>query len=382
MHSKTPNFCEICFEATNTRKELQHHYKEKHLVYQNTINNNNSNRINDITNYEKITAYKPQLPNNDLNSGDQIFLLHSGDLTNKQSKTAIDTTTSGEHSHNSLLTSAMDNDSSNSSSRANNEENNNDSDDLGGYPKVENKMQKSELIRGLLDRKHQCKWCAQRFYTKSQLRQHESTHTNTVLFCPVCDKEFTHKDRLTGHMKCHMEPSLECKVCGKKFKRLCNLYNHELVHGLTEHAFMLCQFCGRGFRSRRDYQNHVIANHRDQLMKSEIIKNSNSNNSILNETFNNVSAKSSSSSILGEELQKPNNIVSDKNSFYSPSKNRIDDNNYENSFIDTHLDKNNKKSKLNHANNHNTQLLVKAAEFVDNSIRITNNSHSSSSTSS
>ena len=132
------------------------------------------------------------------------------------------------------------------------------------------KVHKNELIRGLLDRKHQCKWCSLRFYTKSQLKQHETTHMNSVLYCPVCDKQFTHKDRLSGHMKCHMEPSLECKVCGKKFKRLCNLYNHELVHGLTEHAFMLCQFCGRGFRSRRDYQNHVIANHRDQLMKTDM----------------------------------------------------------------------------------------------------------------
>ncbi len=131
------------------------------------------------------------------------------------------------------------------------------------------KVQKNDLIRGLLDRKHQCKWCSLRFYTKSQLKQHETTHMNSMLFCPVCDKQFVHKDRLSGHMKCHMEPSLECKVCGKKFKRLCNLYNHELVHGLTEHAFMLCQFCGRGFRSRRDYQNHVIANHRDQLMKAD-----------------------------------------------------------------------------------------------------------------
>jgi len=131
------------------------------------------------------------------------------------------------------------------------------------------KVQKNDLIRGLLDRKHQCKWCSLRFYTKSQLKQHETTHANSVLVCPVCDKQFVHKDRLSGHMKCHMEPSLECKVCGKKFKRLCNLYNHELVHGLTEHAFMLCQFCGRGFRSRRDYQNHVIANHRDQLMKAD-----------------------------------------------------------------------------------------------------------------
>lgn len=29
---------------------------------------------------------------------------------------------------------------------------------------------------------------------------------------------------------------------------------------------MLCQFCNRGFRSRRDYQNHVLANHRDVIL--------------------------------------------------------------------------------------------------------------------
>ncbi len=47
------------------------------------------------------------------------------------------------------------------------------------------------------------------------------------------------------------------------------------MHGLTEHAFMLCQFCGRGFRSRRDYQNHVIAKHRELLMKTDTTSASN-----------------------------------------------------------------------------------------------------------
>lgn len=74
------------------------------------------------------------------------------------------------------------------------------------------KLYKNDLIRGLIDRKHQCRWCSLRFYTKRQLKQHETSHANLMLNCPVCDKEFSHKDRLAGHMKCHMEPSLECKV--------------------------------------------------------------------------------------------------------------------------------------------------------------------------
>ena len=326
MHSKTTNFCEICFESLNTRRDLQQHYQDKHLSYTDPHGQNSNRNILDITNYEKITAY----PKHAQIASEQLII-----DSNKNELT------SAKAGLNNTLDSIIDNDSS-SSSRVNNEENN-DSDD---YPKInDSKMQKSELIRGLLDRKHQCKWCAQRFYTKSQLRQHESTHTNTVLYCPVCDKEFTHKDRLTGHMKCHMEPSLECKVCGKKFKRLCNLYNHELVHGLTEHAFMLCQFCGRGFRSRRDYQNHVIANHRDQLMKSEIIKNSNNGNSL------------NDRSILSEELQKTENKI------YSTAKNRNMANSNEES--EDGEDKGKKSKQQNYVNN-NTQLLVKAAEFVDN----------------
>jgi hypothetical protein len=371
MHSKTANYCEICFESLNSRKELQQHYKDKHVV----SNENSTDRLNIIPNCDKITAFKA------IRSSNQNEQKHSSIST----PTTTIISKSFDNTEQSLASSTLDNDNSNSS-KGNNEENDKtDSDDLYVINnKVETKVQKNELIRGLLDRKHQCKWCAQRFYTKSQLRQHESTHTNTVLYCPVCDKEFTHKDRLAGHMKCHMEPSLECKVCGKKFKRLCNLYNHELVHGLTEHAFMLCQFCGRGFRSRRDYQNHVIANHRDQLMKSEIIKNS---NNILNDSF---SVSATSSSILGEELKNNNmsdSITNNKSlrigatnnenlsDFFSPLKNRNDFQN-NNSFLENENDNEDKidgirefkKNKQNHDkfNNNNTQLLVKAAEFVDN----------------
>ena len=326
---------------------IQQHYKEKHVY------NDQNRNINDITNYEKITAFKQQ---KQVIKSDQVIINDSKPIGNK----IVIVDASVEQS---IVSATLDNDTTTTSS-SNNEENEKStirSDEIyiSNINKSESKMQKNELIRGLLDRKHQCKWCAQRFYTKSQLRQHESTHTNTVLYCPVCDKEFTHKDRLTGHMKCHMEPSLECKVCGKKFKRLCNLYNHELVHGLTEHAFMLCQFCGRGFRSRRDYQNHVIANHRDQLMKSEIIKNSNSG-SILNDSYNNMSG---STSILSEELQKGssekllrNGGASSSNSnsenlsdFFSPLKHRNNsnnDSNFEN--IEEGIEKiNTKRSKQN-----------------------------------
>lgn len=45
---------------------------------------------------------------------------------------------------------------------------------------------------------------------------------------------------------------------------------------------MLCQFCNRGFRSRRDYQNHVLANHRDVILSqnggSQQQKDDNNNN--------------------------------------------------------------------------------------------------------
>lgn len=74
-------------------------------------------------------------------------------------------------------------------------------------------VDKKTLIRGLIDRKYQCRWCELKFYQKKHLQHHEqSHHKNRMLTCPVCDKTFERKDRLNGHMKCHMEPSLECKV--------------------------------------------------------------------------------------------------------------------------------------------------------------------------
>lgn len=230
MHSKNKIYCEICMEDKSSKKCLYEHYKTEHIKKAKHHNNCEAQKIFNPSNIkilEKLEKFSS--PDFKLVSSKSI---EQKEFTNSQTNLVKE-----------------------------NQNLNSKESDLHIF-------QKNDLIRGLIDRKHQCKWCMLRFYTKSQLKQHEVTHINSVLICPICDKEFTHKDRLSGHMKCHMEPSLECKVCGKKFKRLCNLYNHELVHGLTEHAFMLCQFCGRGFRSRRDYQNHVIANHRDQLIKS------------------------------------------------------------------------------------------------------------------
>lgn len=234
IHFKNKIYCEICMENKESKESLYEHYKTEHLCK------------NEYHNFEILENFKPStmkilekmenLSSNDFNLGSSKYIYES--------------------------IKPLQNEFNNSQTNLENQYLNSKKLEL-------NIFQKNDLIRGFIDRKHQCKWCMLRFYTKSQLKQHEATHVNSVLNCPICDKQFTNKDRLSGHMKCHMEPSLECKVCGKKFKRLCNLYNHELVHGLTEHAFMLCQFCGRGFRSRRDYQNHVIANHRDQLIKSD-----------------------------------------------------------------------------------------------------------------
>ena len=79
---------------------------------------------------------------------------------------------------------------------------------------------------------------------------------------------------------------------------------------------MLCQFCNRGFRSRRDYQNHVLANHRDVILSqnggSQQQKDDDNNNN--EEELNNqlldsqtpplTTAKSSSSKSSRRAAQK------------------------------------------------------------------------------
>jgi uncharacterized C2H2 Zn-finger protein len=267
IHTKTLNYCEICLEPNKSRSALYEHYKKVHL------------RKCSTTPIDLETA-KQQI-----GSEKQLTLLRLVEGAENESTMNTNATTSDpfrrqsneESDQNELFTSELDSISESDTSIHRSTTITNKRIEEESTDGLNGRVHKNDLIRGLLDRKHQCKWCSLRFYTKSQLKVHETEHINTYLYCPVCDKEFTHKDRLSGHMKCHMEPSLECKVCGKKFKRLCNLYNHELVHGLTEHAFMLCQFCGRGFRSRRDYQNHVIANHREALMKTDTV-NANATN--------------------------------------------------------------------------------------------------------
>ncbi len=158
MHSKNVNYCEICFEAHKSRKDLYEHYKRVHL---------NEDISNDIPKSSEETSVS-----NKFSSESQ-----GGEFSIKKTKKNSDIQATKNANDNSLDSSSQ------------------------------NKtVQKKDLVRGLMDRKHQCKWCATRFFTKSQLKQHEATHVNASLVCPVCDKEFTHKDRLAGHMKCHMEP--------------------------------------------------------------------------------------------------------------------------------------------------------------------------------
>ncbi len=301
MHSKSLNYCEICFESFRSRKYLYEHYKKSHLnkhekeilIINELESDDNDDDDNEDEDNDSIEHERIQKPNNQMITKE--FQLDDNDNDDDDDESInINDEDNEEEEHFT--------DKSNKKSATSSQ----------NQPKVH----KNELIRGLIDRKHQCKWCSLRFYTKSQLKQHENLHTNSVLNCPVCDKQFTSKDRLNGHMKCHMEPSLECKVCGKKFKRLCNLYNHELVHGLTEHAFMLCQFCGRGFRSRRDYQNHVIANHRDHLMKVDsegtVIQELNNNNN-LKRTRKTSKKVSSSANISNNSNSITNSTPSNEN---------------------------------------------------------------------
>jgi uncharacterized C2H2 Zn-finger protein len=280
IHAKTLNYCEICLEPNKSRASLYEHYKKAHLRKCPTTSIDvTSEQQRQQQQQQQLTyirliedAENEQLTNTSSSMRRQSIEEDTG----RHELLELDSISELESSINKAKSSTI----TTPNKRIEDDPNNG----LNG------RVHKNDLIRGLLDRKHQCKWCSLRFYTKSQLKAHETEHINTYLYCPVCDKEFTHKDRLSGHMKCHMEPSLECKVCGKKFKRLCNLYNHELVHGLTEHAFMLCQFCGRGFRSRRDYQNHVIANHRAALMKTDATSSTNASSVSENSCNENASA--------------------------------------------------------------------------------------------
>ena len=117
--------------------------------------------------------------------------------------------------------------------------------------------------------------------------KHSKNTTLSCISCDICGKAYRRKDNLICHMKmCHSEDQghQECKICEKSFPTELHLNKHTrkshtdtrytcaigsltfkhkdslTLHDASAHKRkfkMICQFCGRGFNIKTEYQSHI-----------------------------------------------------------------------------------------------------------------------------
>ena len=78
-----------------------------------------------------------------------------------------------------------------------------------------------------------CQVCDKKFAHKSNLVQHQATHTDVRNFkCSICPegRSFKTKSHLSRHMVFHYEPKFFCIHCDYKSYTKSNLKKHEKTH--------------------------------------------------------------------------------------------------------------------------------------------------------
>lgn len=87
----------------------------------------------------------------------------------------------------------------------------------------------------LQERKHVCKECNMKFFSKYELQEHSIRHNGERIYqCDVCKKSYARLKTLREHMRIHNDDRrFVCFVCGQSFIQNCSLKQHMRVHHPT-----------------------------------------------------------------------------------------------------------------------------------------------------
>jgi len=109
-----------------------------------------------------------------------------------------------------------------------------------------------------VDRPFACSMCTKSYKIKSELTQHEMTHSDHYNYsCETCGKQFRGKVNLRMHMKTHLsdeEKKHVCSMCGHRFARLQHLRNHLTTHSSV--GTFPCEICGAKSKTMDALRQH------------------------------------------------------------------------------------------------------------------------------
>lgn len=150
------------------------------------------------------------------------------------------------------------------------------------------------------ERKCLCETCGKAFNTKTDLRNHNKTHIQITVECPVCSKkvlshrlrnhmvrhsgrtfscsvcaaEFYTNEKLNQHMEIHLNKSYECEICSCTYNRKTNLTEHKKRHKDPETGNYICliQYCKKQFANENGLIMHCNEHTKEELLSNKPFK--------------------------------------------------------------------------------------------------------------
>ena len=103
-------------------------------------------------------------------------------------------------------------------------------------------------------KKYKCKYCEVICDSSKSLTDHHQ-HKHKIMYCKICNKAFNNPTTYNQHLKSHTKSGQACEICGKRFAYASQLKTHQSVHSNERHV---CSHnnCSKSFKNLGDLTRH------------------------------------------------------------------------------------------------------------------------------
>ncbi|KAI8428971.1 hypothetical protein MSG28_007568 [Choristoneura fumiferana] len=170
-------------------------------------------------------------------------------------------------------------------------------------------LHKEHLKNCDINKPHKCEVCRKQFKIKSQLINHERTHTGEKPYsCSICSRAFSELSNLRKHERSHTgERPFSCKICKRRFAMKCNLLDHIRTH--TKERPYSCNFCFNQFRDFTTFTRHKLTHTKDKQFTCDICNHQFTRKyRLINHIHNHSAKKKYACEICSKQFEKKCNL--------------------------------------------------------------------------